>query len=310
MIQELAYIGFEVAKPARWQDFARTVIGAEVLPGPADTTWVRIDDAPTRLILIPGTRNDLAFLGWKLADAAGVAAFAQHLESHGLTPQWGSEAECQIRHAECFVHFQDPEGNRHEAFAPLPAALPAFTSPLVASGFVTGKGGAGHVVLEADNYPATIDFCQRVLGMRLTDNLNLKPVPEVEVEVAFFHTNERHHSLAVAPRSPAPGPRKQIHHFMLEVADVRDVGRARDRCLEFGLPVVMDIGQHDNDQMISFYAYSPSGFLMEIGWGGVKVDQNTWQVQAYDRVSAWGHRPWGAMPHEALAVPAPAVEEA
>ena len=93
----------------------------------------------------------------------------------------------------------------------------------------------------------------------------------MDVEVSFFHANERHHSLAVAPRSPAPGPRKRIHHFMIEVGSLADVGRARDRCLSFGLPVVMDIGQHPNDQMISFYAYSPSGFLLEVGWGGVSM---------------------------------------
>jgi len=74
--------------------------------------------------------------------------------------------------------------------------------------------------------------------------------------------------------------------------------------------VVMDIGQHPNDQMISFYAHSPSGFLFEFGWGGVKVDDATWKAEAYDRVSNWGHRPYGAMPGEGPAMPAAAVEVA
>jgi len=33
---------------------------------------------------------------------------------------------------------------------------------------------------------------------------------------------------------------------------------------------------------------------VEFGWGGVKVDQNNWQVRAYDKFSAWGHRPAAA----------------
>ena len=89
-----------------------------------------------------------------------------------------------------------------------------------------------------------------------------------------------------------------------------DVGSARDRCLAFGLPVVMDIGQHPNDQMISFYAYTPSGFLFEFGWGGVKVDDAFWKAEAYGRVSNWGHRPYGVMPGEGPAMPAAAVEVA
>ena len=52
------------------------------------------------------------------------------------------------------LHFQDPEGNRHEVYAAAAASPGAFTSEIVASGFVTGAGGAGHVVFEANNYPA------------------------------------------------------------------------------------------------------------------------------------------------------------
>ena len=48
--------------------------------------------------------------------------------------------------------------------------------------------------------------------------------------------------------------------------------------------------QHPNDQMLSFYARTPSGFAVEVGWGGRKVDDATWQVRTYDRTSTWGHR--------------------
>ena len=137
-----------------------------------------------------------------------------------------------------------------------------------------------------------------------------RPAPGVKIEVSFFHANERHHSLAVAPRSPMPGAKKRIHHFMIEMGSMADVGRARDRCLEFGLPVVMDLGQHPNDRMVSFYGHSPSGFLFECGWGGVKVDDATWQPDAYDRVSNWGHRPYGAMPGTVPGIPAAVVEVA
>jgi hypothetical protein len=46
--------------------------------------------------------------------------------------------------------------------------------------------------------------------------------------------------------------------------------------------------------MISFYGATPSGFLVEFGWGGVKVDQSNWQVRSYDKFSEWGHRPAAA----------------
>lgn len=309
-VHELGYLGFEVSDMPRWERFATEVLGVGVSSGPQNTLRLRLDAAPARFILRQGSTNDFAFAGWKLASAAEVDTFAHHLESLGLEGTWGSDDELAVRHAERMLYFTDPESNRHEVYIEAPAQETPYRSAVVSSGFVTGAGGAGHVVFEADSYPDTIAFAHKVLGVRLSDHINLAPMPGVNVEVSFFHANERHHSLAVAPRSPVPGPRKRIHHFMIEVGSVADVGRARDRCLSFGLPVVMDIGQHPNDKMISFYAHTPSGFLVEVGAGGVKVDDASWQIGNYDHISAWGHRPFGALPEEAPLIPAPVVEVA
>lgn len=309
-IEELGYLGFEVSDMQRWERFASEVMGVGVSAGPRDSVRLRIDAAAARLILLPGSSDDLAFTGWKVAAVEDVDAFALHLQQQGVAYAWAKEEELGLRDALQMLHFSDPEGNRHEVYAAAPVVAPAFHSPLVTSGFVTGAGGAGHVVFEADHYPQMVAFAQNILGARLSDHIYLQPVPGVSIEVSFFHANERHHSLAVAPRAPGQSVKKRLHHFMLEVGSVADVGRARDRCLDFGLPVVMDIGQHPNDRMISFYAHTPSGFLFEFGWGGVKVDAQQWQAASYDHVSEWGHRPFGALPSEAQEVPAGVVEVA
>ncbi len=47
-----------------------------------------------------------------------------------------------------------------------------------------------------------------------------------------------------------------------------------------------------------------SGLQVEFGWGGVRVDDATWDDSAvYDRLSTWGHRP-------PAPAPAPAAPEA
>lgn len=309
-IIELGYLGFEVSDLPRWERFATEVLGLDVSTGPGNTRLLRMDAAPARFILAQGVANDLAYAGWRVGSSAEVNAFVRHLAGQGVHATLGTPEELSTRHVVSMAHFTDPDGNRHEIYAADSPSLPPFASPLMPSGFVTGAGGAGHVVFEAADYPAMIAFARNALGFALSDNIYLEPAPGARIEVSFFHTNERHHSLAIAPRSPAPGPKKHIHHFMLEAASISDVGQARDRCLEFGLPVVMDIGQHPNDRMVSFYAYSPSGFLFEVGWGGVKVDDATWKVNAYDHVSVWGHRPFGAPPSQSSPVPAAAVEVA
>jgi hypothetical protein len=82
-----------------------------------------------------------------------------------------------------------------------------------------------------------------------------------------------------------------LHHLMLEVADMDDVGRAYDVVRQRDLPLAMDLGRHTNDLMTSFYVRSPSGFEIEYGTGGVLVDDRTWEVATYDAGSIWGHHP-------------------
>ena len=189
------------------------------------------------------------------------------------------------------LHFKDPAGNRHEVYSGAALASDRFVSPRVASGFVTGAEGLGHIVYSSSAYAQTIDFAQKVLGLSLSDQIRLEIAPGRAFEVTFLHANARHHSFALAPQPPVPGPQKSIHHFMVEVTSVTEVGFARDRCLAMGQAVNMDIGQHPNDKMISFYGQTPSGFFVEFGYGGAKVDRDTWQVVPYDKLSEWGHRP-------------------
>ena len=76
-----------------------------------------------------------------------------------------------------------------------------------------------------------------------------------------------------------------------------NVGRAFDRAVAYGLPIPRGLGRHDNDGMFSFYAETPAGFLIEVGTGGVVVDDQ-WEARRYERASMWGHQPF--MPAEPM----------
>lgn len=295
-VLELGYLGLEVSDMARWRRFASEVLGLVGEDGPADangqpSTRLRMDEAPARLLLLSGPADDCAFAGWRLPDANALLAFCAKLDRLGLPWHAATPQELRLRDVTAMAHFCDPDGNRHEVYWGQTRATTPFHSPLVQRGFVTGAGGLGHIVYEVGDYPAQRAFAREVLELRLSDTILAEPVPGVEIEIAFFHANERHHSFAIAPRPPRPGPAKRVHHFMLEVHDITDVGRARDRCLTFGQPVSMDIGEHPNDRMVSFYAQTPSGIHVEFGCNGVHVDDNTWVPQVHRGTSLWGHRP-------------------
>src|SRR4029450_2049136 len=80
--------------------------------------------------------------------------------------------------------------------------------------------------------------------------------------MVFLRGNPRHHSVAFQPRMPdLPRSRdKRMWHFMLEANSIDDVGSALDLASKAGVPVASTLGRHSNDQMVSFYMSTPSGF--------------------------------------------------
>jgi catechol 2,3-dioxygenase-like lactoylglutathione lyase family enzyme len=126
-------------------------------------------------------------------------------------------------------------------------------------------------------------FYVDVLGFRLSDYM------EKPFRAYFFHINPRHHSLALLETG-----RNGMHHLMVELFSLDDVGQSYDVALSEPDRVGVTLGRHTNDLMTSFYARSPSSFMVECGWGGREVDPATWQpFELKDGPSLWGHeRNW------------------
>ncbi|HKX08155.1 MAG TPA: VOC family protein, partial [Stellaceae bacterium] len=225
---------------------------------------------------------DVAFIGWELDNHAAVDAMAGRLEQARVPVRSGTKAEITERGVEHLLWFEDPSGIRSEIFHGPVMASESFVSERMRSGFHTGDQGMGHVLVNARDSAETERFYREILGFTLTDYVDTDTFHGV-----FLHVNSRHHSLAFA-ELPLE---KRLHHFMLEVNSIDDVGHAFDRCQELGVPLQRTIGRHQNDRMVSFYGYTPSGFCFEVGWGGREIDDRNWEVRVYPGASDWGHRP-------------------
>ena len=123
-----------------------------------------------------------------------------------------------------------------------------------------------------------------MLGFRISDSV------ESGLSLRFLHCAghaARHHTVALASVPGMVG----MHHLMLEVRSLDDVGTALDVVNERQLPLAMTLGRHTNDLMTSFYVRTPSGFEIEYGTGGLVVDDDTWEVGEHHAQSIWGHKP-------------------
>jgi len=281
-VVQLGYLAFEVSSLDAWRAFAENTLAlsfGELLPSGGFT--LRMDAHPQRFIVEPGPLDDVSAIGWQVADRDALERIAASIPEHVR----GTPAECAARKVQALIKFQDPSGTATEVFwGPVLAGEPA-PNPLLRSRFVAGDLGLGHVVIGADDPARTIAFYREVLGFRLSDEIRCRYFGH-DVDIAFFHVNGRHHSLAIGQRHG-----KRIHHFMLEVASIDDVGLCFDRALRHNVPIAQTLGKHPNDRMFSFYAHTPSGFQFEFGHGGRVVDDADWQTTTYDRISIWGHHP-------------------
>ncbi|MDX6740784.1 VOC family protein [Actinocorallia sp. A-T 12471] len=288
-VKELAYTVYEVSDLADWERFAVELLGMQTGERTADTLTLRMDHKAHRWICERGPANDLAATGYAVADEADLAELVSRLRNAGVQVAEGDAALAAARKVERIAVTADPLGNRIELVVGLADAATPFASERLLGGFVTGKGGAGHSVLtEQEAERATLlAFYTDLLGFRVSDFIEEEVAPGIVASVVFLHCNERHHSLAFAGM-PFP---KRIHHFMVEADNMLDVGRAYDRCMDAGQQFEMTLGMHPNDRMFSFYVRTPSGFNVEFGWGGLVIDESTWEVEHFDRLSSWGHRP-------------------
>ncbi len=138
-------------------------------------------------------------------------------------------------------------------------------------------------MLTVENIDAVMPFYVDVLGFGLSDYI------EKPFRAYFFHINARHHSLALIETG-----KNGMHHLMVELFSLDDVGQSYDVALSEQDRVSVTLGRHTNDLMTSFYAKTPSSFMVECGWGGREIDPANWQpVEMHDGPSLWGHeRVW------------------
>ena len=292
MIRSLGYLRIESADVAAWREFGVRILGMVEGRGPEEgALYLRMDDFPARLVIVPGARERLVASGWEVADAGELAAVGHALADAGVAVKAATPEELAARRVGEMLRFDDPAGNAIEVFCGAALEHRPAVSPY-GNQFVTGDMGLGHVVLPvAGAADAALAFYTGVLGFRQRDSMRM-PAEFVggapgdpPAWFRFLGCCPRHHSLALAPMPAEAG----IVHLMIEVAALDDVGRALDRCARRGAPLSASLGRHANDLMVSFYVRTPGGFDIEYGTDGLRVDDATWVSRESTAVSLWGH---------------------
>lgn len=285
-IDTLGYIGFTARDIGAWKKFAPEVLGLQIGQELEDGTLVlRADLHQRRVVIHPGDHDDVAYVGWECRGSEDLHNVRNALRDAEIPFEEVPNEVAQALAVREMIRFRDVDGVLIEAhYGPTILANQPFVSPVGARPFLTQEQGLGHLVLSTTQYSAQIDFYEKVLGFKRTDSLIISGI---NCEAMFMRVNERHHSLAIVDMPPTHGPR--LHHILLEMNSLDEVGFAYSRARAAGAHILIDLGRHVNDNMFSFYVLTPSGWSVEIGWGGIQIDDETWHVTHYPTNSSWGH---------------------
>ena len=279
LVQALGYVGLKATSLEDWADYGSGLLGLQLAERSGQQLVFRMDDRRQRIVVAADQTDGPAFFGWEVADAEALDHVAARIEASGISVSRGDAALADRRRVRGLIVCADPLGNRVEIFHGAEVASTPFAPGRCISGFRTGPLGMGHAVMMVASRDAVLPFYRDVLGFGVSDWI------ETPLKACFLHVNGRHHSFALI-EAPQPG----LHHIMMELCSLDDVGQGYDRAQEVPGRIATTLGRHTNDFMTSFYARTPGGFLVEYGWGGRVIDPNTWvPEEGKYGPSLWGH---------------------
>ena len=289
MLKTLGYLRYQATNLDAWKEFSDTILGCEAdMSSDKRQLKLRLDDFSHRICLVEGGSEAVLAYGWEVDSQDVLSLASEAVKREDCFVSWGSREEAHERDVDEFFSFTDPAGHRHEIFySPHIKHLPPrLTRPI--KGYRTGELGLGHVNVVCKDVDKSRAFYEQIMGFKVSDYIRWD-----DADATFYHCNRRHHSFGFMNEcfgQTAPA----LHHLMMELRDQDDLGRLYDEiCAKHPEKLILHLGKHSNDRMMSMYIKTPSVFAIELGWGGCTIDDEQWEVVAYDSTKLWGHHPAG-----------------
>jgi 3,4-dihydroxy-9,10-secoandrosta-1,3,5(10)-triene-9,17-dione 4,5-dioxygenase len=288
LISSLGYVRVRATDMDAWRKFAFETIGFAEGTGPEPgALYLRMDERPGRIIVLPGDEDRTDAVGWEVRDHLALRRVQAALDGAGVAAKPLTAEEAQLRQVEAGIAFEAPGGTPVEIFYG-PALDHSPVATPYNNRFVTGKLGLGHVVVPVADLDGAYQFYAETLGFLPRGAFRLPAPPEYgPVRMRFMSPNARHHSLAFLPL-PDPKPPLLVH-IMVECETLDEVGRALDRVYAGNYHLSSTLGRHTNDKMVSFYVRTPSGWDLEVGTDGMVVDEASYTAEEITADSYWGH---------------------
>ncbi|RLA43669.1 MAG: 2,3-dihydroxybiphenyl 1,2-dioxygenase [Gammaproteobacteria bacterium] len=262
---ELGYLGLNVTDINAWREYATSCIGLEIAESDQDDRfYLRMDQQHHRITVFQSDQDDMAYMGWRVKGLEEFKTMIQQLTDAGVEHRVATPEETQERHVLGLIKLNDPSGTANEIYySPQVDVMKPFHPGRPMYGkFVTGDQGLGHVLIRSDDNEAMYNF-YKLLGLFGSIEYRIDMPDGAVAQPLFMSCNDRQHSIAFG----LPGMVERLNHLHLQYTEFDDLGISHETIRNKGIDVAMQLGKHANDQLYTFYSATPSGWLMELGWG-------------------------------------------
>src|SRR6201984_1657792 len=115
-IRSLGYLRIEATDVAAWGEYGLNVLCMVQGKGStAGALYLRMDDFPARLVIVPGEHDRLAEAGFECANAEGLQEIRKRLDVEGTPYKEATQAELADRRGAGMIQFQGHPGKLPEA---------------------------------------------------------------------------------------------------------------------------------------------------------------------------------------------------
>jgi catechol 2,3-dioxygenase len=292
-LAHLSHVELLTPRPEQSLDYFRELLGMEVAGERGDSLYLRCfgDYETSSLKLTASAQAGIGHLAYRTASPEALERRVAALSAGGVAGEW---LEGDLGHGPSYS-FLDPDGHRIELFyeSQRYVAPPELEPALKNQPNRYPSRGAGvrhldHVNLLAVDPGAVRAFCERNLGLRLTEQIVLDDGSEAGVWLA---SNQKSYDLTYT--RDATGTPGRLHHVAFFVDQREDVLRAADIFLEAGVVIESGPHKHAIQQTFFLYTYEPGGNRIEVCAGGFLLfdpehEPVVWTQAERSKGQAWG----------------------
>ena len=291
-VAHVGHVELFTPSPDASLDFFSSVVGLHETDRCGNSVYLRAwgDYERHTLKLTAHSTSGLGHLGLRVRDDATLHQLVAHLAEHNIIGEWVDDKG----HGPAY-RVATPDGHaielyweteRFEATAAVSTAFKNQPQRYVPKGIAPRR--LDHINLLARDVAPTRDFFQRLLGLRLTEQIVLDNGTEAG---AWLSATNKSYDVAIThDRTGASG---RLHHVTFMMDSREDVLRAADILRDADVPIETGPHKHNIGQTFFLYCFEPGGNRFEVGAGGYLIFDPDWKPIVWTEADRAKGQAWG-----------------